>query len=334
MFVQSLKFVESHHGNKDKVSIVGQESKPDTWRLCKMNLAIRGIAHNLGIKNESTFTEDLHKDKKVDFIMANPPFNLKNWRAEDELTKDPRWSGFTIPPVSNANYAWMLHMLSKLDVNHGIAGYLMANGALNADGDEQAIREELLRRDRIEAIIVLPRDMFYTVDLSATLWIMNMNKKAGEVNGRKVRDRTGEVLFIDLRSWNKNIDTIVFDKGKKKKKIVLVKTQIERVKEIYNGWQSPDRSLYEDIPELCHSTKIWNDDLTEEERKNGVVTIESKNFSLAPSKYIEFIDHDMDIDYETEMNRIQEEMKKVLGDEKISQAMLEDAFRGIGYGID
>ena len=128
MFVQSHKFVESHHGNRRNISIIGQESVQETWRLCKMNLAIRGISHNLGEKNASTFTEDLHKDRKVDYIMANPPFNLKGWRGEDELTDDPRWHGYTVPRASNANYAWILHMISKLDVNHGIAGFLLANG--------------------------------------------------------------------------------------------------------------------------------------------------------------------------------------------------------------
>ena len=178
MFVQSLKFVDKHNGNRKKISILGQESNPDTWRLCKMNLAIRGIAHNLGEKNDSTFTNDLHKDKKVDFIMANPPFNLKGWRAEDELTDDPRFKGYpAMPPVANANYAWILHMLSKLDVTHGIAGFLLANGALGADDDEYKIRKELIERDRVEAIIVLPRDMFYTTNISVTLWIVNMNKK-------------------------------------------------------------------------------------------------------------------------------------------------------------
>ncbi len=132
MFVQSIKFVERHHGNRAKISILGQESKPDTWRLAKMNLAIRGISSNFGKKNASTFLEDQHPDVKVQYIMANPPFNLKNWRGADELTDDPRWKGYDIPPVANANYAWILHMLSKLDVTNGIAGFLLANGALNA----------------------------------------------------------------------------------------------------------------------------------------------------------------------------------------------------------
>lgn len=339
MFVQSLKFVDRHQGNRQKVSIIGQESVAETWRLCKMNLAIRGIAHNLGEKNDSTFTNDLHKDRKVDFIMANPPFNLKNWRKEDELTDDPRFTGFSVmPPVANANYAWILHMLSKLDVSHGIAGFLLANGALNADGDEFTLRKEILEKDRVEAIIVLPRDMFYTTDISVTLWIINMNKKAGTVNGRQLRDRTHEILFMDLRRWDENIEEIVIDKGKKKKKIVLTDNQIAQVKEVYNNWQSVDTSLYSDVPEFCRAVKLFNSDLTEDEKKmlkdGKLATVESKNYSLAPSKYIEFIDHDMDIDYASEMTRIQTEMQAVLADEKRSQVMLEEAFRGIGYGIN
>lgn len=339
MFVQSLKFVDRHQGNRQKVSIIGQESVAETWRLCKMNLAIRGIAHNLGDKNDSTFTNDLHKDKKVDFIMANPPFNLKNWRKEDELTDDPRFTGFSVmPPVANANYAWILHMLSKLDVSHGVAGFLLANGALNADSDEYTLRKEILEKDRVEAIIVLPRDMFYTTDISVTLWIINMNKKAGTVNGRQLRDRTHEILFMDLRRWDENIEEIVIDKGKKKKKTVLDDTQIEKIKAVYNNWQSTDTSRYSDVPEFCKSVKLFNTDLTEEELKlladGKIVTVEAKNYSLAPSKYIEFVDHDLDIDYSSEMARIQTEMKAVLVDEKRSQSLLEEAFRGIGYGID
>lgn len=325
MFVQSHKFVERHHGNSKAISVVGQESNPDTWRLCKMNLAIRGISNNLGEGAASTFAKDEHPDKKVDYIMANPPFNLKNWRGEDELTKDPRWTGYPVPPVSNANYAWILHMLSKLDVNHGVAGFLLANGALNADGDEGAIRQKILENDKVEAIIVLPRDMFYTTDISVTLWILNMNKGAGEKAGRKLRDRRGEVLFMDLRTWNENIEKYTYDKNKNKKKTVLTPEQIARVKDIFESWRCIDGG-YEDVPELCKSAHIKGGD-------SDQTTIESHGFALTPSKYIEFIDHDLGIDYEKEMGRIQAEMKELLATEKKSQAMLEAAFEGIGYGI-
>lgn len=251
--------------------------------------------------------------------MANPPFNLKGWRAEDELTDDYRWHGYTVPRVANANYAWILHMISKLDVSHGIAGFLLANGALN-DPDEYENRKRLIENDKVEAIIVLPRDMFYTTDISVTLWIINMNKKAGEWHGRQLRDRRNEILFVDLRTWNDNIEEIVIDKGKKKKKIVLTDDQIATVKTLFSNWQDADTSRYSDVPEYCKSVTLED--------------IRKKDYSLAPSKYIEFIDHDLDIDYTAEMSRIQAEMQDVMKREKRSQTMLENAFRGIGYGID
>ena len=326
MFVQSHKFVEKHNGNRSAISVVGQESNPDTWRLCKMNLAIRGIANNLGEKAASSFTADQHKDKKVDYIMANPPFNLKDWRGEDELTKDPRWMGYPVPPVSNANYAWILHMLSKLDVSHGVAGFLLANGALNADGDEGMIRQKLLENDKVEAIIVLPRDMFYTTDISVTLWILNMNKDACERNGRRLRNRRGEVLFMDLRTWDENVEKYKLDKNKTKKKTVLTAEQIAHAKSIFESWRCVD-GCYKDVPELCKSVRVKSDDSDE-------LTIASRGYVLTPSKYIEFADRDLDIDYEKEMGRIQAEMRELLAIEKKSQAVLEAAFEGIGYGIE
>jgi len=313
MFVQSMKFVDRHNGNRQKISILGQESQSETWRLCKMNLAIRGIAHNLGEKNASTFTEDLHKDKKVDFIMANPPFNLKGWRKEDELTDDPRWRGFPTPRVANANYAWILHMISKLDVSHGMAGFLLANGALN-DADDFEIRKQLIENDRIEAIIVLPRDMFYTTDISVTLWIINMNKKACSLNGKRLRDRTNEILFMDLRSWDGNTEEIQIDKNKKKKKTIFTDAQIEKIKGIYESWQSSEKSNYKDIPELCRSVKL-------DEPKG----IREMNYSLAPSKYIEFINHDALIDVAPMMQKLLEDMKKALEDERKTVHLLEMA---------
>lgn len=321
MFVQSRKFVEQHHGNSAKISVVGQESNPDTWRLCKMNLAVRGISCNLGDSNASTFTTDKHLDLKADYIMANPPFNLKGWRGEDELTKDPRWRGYAVPPTSNANYAWILHILSKLNVTKGIAGFLLANGALNVDGVEQEIRERLIKNDKVEAIIVLPRDMFYTTDISVTLWILNMNKAGGFKGGKTLRDRRGEILFCDLRTWDQNIETYTYDKGKRKKKTVLTAEQIAHVKAIYESWQIGNG--YEDVPELCKSVKL--------EGEGGIA---ERGYTLTPSKYIEFVDHDLEIDYLKEMSHIQEEMRILLQQEKESQTELEDAFKGIGYGIE
>lgn len=317
MFVQSLKFVENHHGRTDRISIVGQEKDPDTWKLAKMNLAIRGITHNLGAKNASTFTDDQHKDKKVDFIMANPPFNLSLKRSGENLISDDyRWAGYGTPPDSNANYAWILHMLSKLDVTNGIAGFLLANGALKPSGIEKDIVKNLVENDKIEAIIVLPRDMFYTTDISVTLWILNNNKNKRTLNGRNLRNRHGEVLFVDLRRWDNQVAEYVIEKGKTKKKVVFAPEQIEHIKSIYHGWQIGD---YCDTPELCKS-------VTKAE-------IAKQDYVLAPSKYIEFIDHDLEIDYLKEMARIQQEMKEVLKQEKESQTMLEEAFANLGFEI-
>lgn len=331
MFVQSLKFVDAHKGNTSQVSIYGQESNPDTWKLAKMNLAIRGISANLGKKNADTFGEDQFKDLKADFIIANPPFNLKDWRAEDKLTTDYRWRGYGLPPVSNANYAWILHMLSKLSLN-GVAGFLLANGALG-DSDTLDIRKNLIKNNNVEAIIICPREMFFYTDISVTLWIMRKHKKAIKVlrGGKEtqLRDRSNEILFIDLR----RIETNKVSEAKKKRE--FTKENIQFVKAIYNNWLSPDyQNLYKDVPELCRSIKVYNEQLSDDEKKNNVPTIESQGWSLVPSKYIEFVDHDLNIDFPKEMVRIQSEMKALLKEEKQAQKELEDAFRGIGYGID
>ena len=333
MFVQSVKFVERHQGNRSKISVVGQESNPDTWRLAKMNLFIRGIACDLGQKHASTFTDDQHKDRVVDYIMANPPFNYKNWRGPDDLLNDPRFQFAkpAMPPVANANYAWILHMLSKLDVNHGIAGFLLANGALNAgagsDDEEDEggqaqylIRKKLVEKDKIEAIIVLPRDMFYTTDISVTLWIMSNNKRARSLNGRQLRDRTGEVLFMDLRRWDQNTEEYVIEKNKKKKKTVLSEEQIAAARDIFHKWQSvgTDPTKYS-CPELFRCV--------------GLNEIASNNFNLAPSKYIEFIDKDATIDFASEIERVRASLASLMTLEESSAKLLAEAFEGIGYAI-
>lgn len=314
MFIQSAKLVKSKQGDINKINIYGQEKDAATYRLAKMNLALRGLSHNLGETNDSSFTHDLHKGLYFNYIMANPPFNLKGW-YDDNLKNDSRWTDYQTPPESNANYAWILHMLSHLKKANGVAGFLLANGALN-DSDTLEIRKKLIQNDKVEAIIVLPRELFITTDISVTLWILNQNKKGGNYHGRNLRNRECEILFIDLRGWRENPV-----KGESKKKVRLVTEQIERAADIYHTWQSDgtDGTSYE-VPELYRSV--------------GIAEIERKGWTLIPSKYIEFIDHDLDIDYDKEMARIQMEMKEIMKQEKKSQQMLEDAFRGIGYGID
>ena len=158
MFVQCAKYVEEKQGDIMQVNVYGQEQDPATYRLAKMNLAMRGISHHLGERNASTFTKDMHRGLTCDYIMANPPFNLKKWYSP-ELSNDARWADYGLPPEGNANYAWILHILSKLKPQRGVAGFLLANGALG-DGDTVTIRQKLIEADKVEAIVVLPRELF------------------------------------------------------------------------------------------------------------------------------------------------------------------------------
>lgn len=313
MFIQSADLVKEKQGDISRINIYGQEKEPATYRLAKMNLALRGLSHHLGEEADSTFTHDLHKGLYFNYIMANPPFNLKGWYNEN-LKNDPRWADYSTPPESNANYAWILHILSHLKPLDGVAGFLLANGALG-DSDTLEIRKKLIQNDKVEAIIILPRELFITTDISVTLWILNQNKKGGAYHGRTLRNREHEILFMDLRTWTENPV-----KGENKKKVQLVTDQIEKAAQIYHTWQieGTDSSNYA-APELYCSV--------------GMDEIEKQGWSLIPSKYIEFIDHDLDIDFQAEMRRIQEEMKAVMQQEQESQTMLMDAFRGIGYEL-
>ena len=314
MFIQSAELVEAKQGDISRINVYGQEKEAATYRLAKMNLALRGISHNLGETSDSTFTNDLHRGLYFNYIMANPPFNLKGW-YDSNLKNDARWADYATPPDSNANYAWILHMLAHLKPLSGVAGFLLANGALN-DSDTLEIRQKLIQNDKIEAIIVLPRELFITTDISVTLWILNQNKKGGAYHGRNLRNREHEILFMDLRQWNENPV-----KGEGKKKVLLTAQQIAQAVDIYHTWQAEgtDGANYA-VPELYRSVKIDE--------------IATNNFALTPSKYIEFIDHDLEIDYAKEMARIQSEMQEIIKAEKKSQQLLVDAFRGIGYGIE
>lgn len=314
MFIQSSELVKAKQGDISRINVYGQEKEAATWRLAKMNLALRGISNNLGSESDSTFTNDLHKGLYFDYIMANPPFNLKGWWDEN-LRNDPRWADYGVPPESNANYAWILHILSHLKPLSGVAGFLLANGALN-DTDALAIRQKLIERDKVEAIIILPRELFITTDISVTFWILNQNKRGGSYHRRNLRNHENEILFMDLRQWTENPV-----KGEQKKKVLLTAGQIQRVADIYHRWQSvgtDGRNFAE--PELYRSV--------------GIDEIEQNNWSLIPSKYIEFVDHDLEIDYPKEMTIVQQEMKELMEREKKSQRMLEEAFEGIGYNIE
>lgn len=317
MFVQSVKFLEKHRGNQERVSIYGQENTPTTYKLAKMNMAIHGISANLGKKHADTFSNDQHKNLKADYIMANPPFNLKDWRGENELQNDPRWKGYEVPPKSNANYGWILNMASKLSDN-GVAAFILANGALSGKGEEYKIRRKLIENDLVEAIIIIPRNTFYTTDISVTLWILNKNKKKRtDLSSTPIgiaknfRDRTGEILFMDLRSWGGE-----YEKGY----IELTEKDIQLVAETYHNWQQTEfESTYNNVPEFCMSACFKD--------------LQNNDFSLIPSKYIEFRDKDNDTNFDIEMKRIQHNLINLLQKEKKSQEQLMNAFKSLGYEL-
>lgn len=314
MFVQSMKFVDSHKGNTKDISIYGQEGTTTTLKLAKMNLAIRGISGNLGVKADDTFAKDQHPDLKADFIMANPPFNQKDWRASDELTDDPRWSGYDVPPTGNANYGWILHMAAKLSEN-GTAGFILANGALSGGGEEYKIRKKMIENHLVEAILVLPMRMFYTTDISVTLWILNKNKKArtvahGDVT-RNYRNRENEVLFLDLRKTGETFE---------KKYIQFSDQQRADITNTFHTWQEVRAAKeYQNIPEYCYSATIEE--------------IREKDYSLVPSKYIEFINRDENIDFDEKMSALQAEFSELLKEETKSKADLLAVFKELGYEI-
>lgn len=317
MFVQSMKFIEQHKGDKMNVSVYGQEYTATTRKLAMMNLAIRGIASNLGEKADSTFTNDMHPDLKADFALMNPPFNQKNWRNEGELEDDGRWNGYATPPTSNANYAWILNFISKLSTN-GLGCLILSNGALSAGSEgnaEYEIRKQIIENDLLEAIIILPRDMFYSTNISVTIWVFNKNKKARTIERDskriELRDRTNEVLFMDLRKMGH-----VYDK----KYIEFTPDDQEKIAEIYHNWKSIDKeSKYCDVKELCYSA-------TKEE-------IKEKDYSLITSKYIKFNKQTNIDDYDDRMKNIQIELSKTLKKESETRNKVIKVLEDLGYGI-
>ncbi|WP_372654341.1 type I restriction-modification system subunit M, partial [Alcanivorax borkumensis] len=267
MFVQSVQFVESHKGNKKDISIYGQEQTATTYKLAKMNLAIRGIAANFGDVPADTFFKDQHPDLKADFIMANPPFNLKAWRGPDELTNDPRWAGYEVPPTSNANYAWILHMVSKLSES-GVAGFVLANGSMSTNTKgEGEIRKKLIENDLVDCMIALPGQLFYTTQIPVCLWFLTKNKKAETIPGHSDsnhRNRQGETLFIDARNMGSMVDRTHKE---------LTTDDIGEIARTYHAWRGEEKDGdYEDVPGFCKATTL--DD------------IKANDYVLTPGRYV------------------------------------------------
>ncbi len=276
MFVQSEKFVEAHGGRKGDISIYGQESNQTTWRLCNMNLVIRGIEANIQWNPEGSFRNDAHKDLKADFILANPPFNDSDWKGE-LLREDVRWK-YSAPPVGNANFAWIQHFIHHLAPN-GIAGFVLANGSMSSNtSGEGEIRKNIIEADLVDCMIALPGQLFYTTPIPACLWFISRNKK----NGR-FRDRRAQTLFIDARKMGHLIDRTHRE---------FSDDEITRIAQTYHAWRGEkDAGKYKDVPGFCKSAPI------EEIKAHGCV--------LTPGRYVGAEDiEDDDEPFEEKMKRL------------------------------
>jgi type I restriction enzyme M protein len=260
MFVQSENFVEAHGGQRNDIAVYGEELNDTTWRLGKMNLAIRGIEADLGPRWGDTFHDDLHPDLRADFILANPPFNISDWGG-DQLRDDPRWR-FGTPPAANANFAWLQHMASKL-APQGVAGVVLANGSLSSQqSGEGEIRRKMIEADLVECIVALPAQLFYTTQIPVSLWFLNRDKSSG--GSRGWRDRRGEVLFIDARKLGQLVDRTHRE---------FSDDEMTQLVGAYHSWRGePGASPYENAPGFYSSATI--DDIREH------------RFVLTPGRYV------------------------------------------------
>ncbi|HVL82611.1 MAG TPA: class I SAM-dependent DNA methyltransferase [Actinomycetota bacterium] len=280
MFVQSEEFIRAHGGRLGDISIFGQESNPTTWRLAKMNLAIRGIEANLGERAADTFHTDLHPDLKADFILANPPFNMSDWGG-DRLRDDVRWR-YGTPPVGNANFAWMQHMIHHLSPN-GMLGLVLSNGSMSSNSSgEGEIRKNIVEADLVDCMVALPGQLFYGTQIPACLWFVARDKTGKPTKGGKaLRNRRGSVLFIDAR----RLGTMVSRTQKE-----LTDEDISRIAETYHAWRAT-AAAYDDVPGFCKSATL------EEIRQHGHV--------LTPGRYVGAEDAEEDEEqFEEKMKRL------------------------------
>jgi type I restriction enzyme M protein len=304
MFVQSEKFVREHGGRIGDIAVYGQESNYVTWRLAKMNLAVRGIDSDIRWNNEGSFHKDELRDLKADYILANPPFNISDWGG-DRLREDVRWK-YGVPPAGNANYAWLQHIIHHLAPN-GTAGVVLANGSMSsAQSGEDVIRREMLNQDVVDCMVALPGQLFYSTQIPACLWYLARNKNPG--NGW--RDRRGEVLFIDARKMGVMIDRVRRE---------LTDEDAQRIADVYHAWRGEkDAGEYADVAGFCKSVKL------EEIAKHGHV--------LTPGRYVgaEEVEDDDEV-FAEKMTRLTEQLGEQMAKGAELDALIRQKLGGLGY---
>lgn len=304
MFVQSEKFIEEHGGRIGDISVWGQESNYTTWRLAKMNLAIRGIDAN--IAHGDTFHNDGHPDLKADYVLANPPFNDSDWNG-DLLKEDKRWT-YGVPPKGNANFAWVQHFISHLAPT-GTAGFVLANGSMSSNtSGEGDIRRALVEADLVDCMVALPGQLFYSTPISVCLWFISRDRR-----NHRFRDRTGEILFIDAHELGTMVDRTHRE---------LVDSDIATVADVYHSWrQDPGTDdRYEDLSGFCKSATY--DDVA------------SQGFILAPSRYVGVREVDVDDEpFDTKMNRLVGELADEMSECLRLDNEIRSDLKGLGYDI-
>lgn len=300
MFVQSEKFIEAHDGRRDDIAIYGQESNPTTWKLAKMNLAIRGLLCDLGKENADSFHRDLHPDLKADFILANPPFNMSDWGG-DRLRDDKRWK-YGIPPANNANYAWIQHFIHHLAPN-GMAGFVLANGSMSSNtSGEGEIRKALIEADLVDCMVALPGQLFYSTPIPVCLWFLARNKNNG-----KTRNRKGETLFIDARKLGTLIDRVHRE---------LSDDEIAMIADTYHNWKAGKK--YEDVAGFCKSVTLKE--------------IQEQGYVLTPGRYVGAADVEEDGEpFDEKMARLKKELEAQFEESDKLEKLIRENLKKLDY---
>lgn len=309
MFVQSEKFVEAHGGRVGDISVYGQESNPTTWRLAHMNLAIRGIEANLGSQWADSFHNDLHKDLKADYILANPFFNDADWGG-DRLREDIRWK-YGVPPVGNANFAWVQHFVYHL-APQGTAGFVLANGSMSSQqSGEGEIRKNLVEADLVDCMVALPGQLFYSTQIPVCLWFLTRDKHNGKgMEGRKLRDRRGQTLFIDARKLGTMLDRVHRE---------LTEEDIAKIAATYHDWRGDGDGEYEDVPGFCKGATL------EEIRKH--------NHVLTPGRYVGAAEVEDDGEpIEVKMPKLVARLDEEFKESARLENVIRENLRELGYG--